>query len=71
MCGNIKKQYQNINQTKLLAIIKYLKIQHNPEYFKLFKINSQTLKRYSGKAQKFILEQIPLIDVEANWRTWK
>ena len=32
MCGNIKKQYQNINQTKLLAIIKYLKIQHNPEY---------------------------------------
>lgn len=71
MCGNIKKQHPNINQTKLLAIIKHLKIQHNPEYFKLFKINSQTLKRYSGKAQKFILEQIPLIDVEANWRTWK
>ncbi len=71
MCENLKQQYAFLNQTILLAIIKHLKIQSNLEYFKSFKINSQELKRYSGRAQSFILSKIPTLDVENNWRQWR
>ena len=38
------------------------------EFYKEIKLNSQTHKRYSQNAQTFLLEQIPLLDVEHNWR---
>lgn len=70
LCNNISKKYP-ISTTKMQAVIKHLGIKENLDYYKEFKIDSQLHKRYSGMAQKYILEQIPQLDIENNWRIWK
>lgn len=70
LCNNIAKKYP-ISTTKLQAVIKHLEIKTNAEYYKEIKIESQLHKRYSGKAQKYLLEQLPKLDVENNWRNWR
>ena len=68
MTTNIQQHFAYITTTKLLKVINHLHLQDNPEFYKEIKLNSQTHKRYSQNAQTFLLEQIPLLDVEHNWR---
>lgn len=68
MTANIAQQFNFITAPKLLAVIRSLNIQNSPEYYKEIKLNSQTHKRYSIKAQAYLIEKIPELDVENNWR---
>lgn len=71
MAENIAKTFSYITEPKLLAVIKHLRIRDNSEYYKEIQIGKQIHKRFSGKAQRYLMEQIPLLDVENNWRAWK
>lgn len=58
---------------KLLAVIKELKMQENPDYFKEFRFGSTNHKRYSPKALDFIKQELPNIDIDKVWNknnTW-
>ncbi|MCR8911669.1 hypothetical protein NW211_06610 [Barnesiella sp. ET7] len=68
MTGNIQKRFPYITTKKLLIVINHLHIQDNSEFYKEIRLNSQIHKRYSQNAQNYLLEQIPLLDVEHNWR---
>ena len=68
MNANIAKRFAYITPPKLLKVIQHLNIQNDTTYYKEIKLNSQTHKRYSVKAQEYLIEQIPLLDVEHNWR---
>lgn len=70
MTENIAKQYKYITTIKLLSVIKHLKIQNNAEYYKEIQIGSQIHKRYSKYAQDYLIEQIPSLNVEQNWRNF-
>lgn len=70
LTNNISKTFP-ITSTKLLAVIKHLGMFENEKYFKEFKISSQIHKRYSAGAQKYLLQQLPQLDVENNWRNWR
>lgn len=70
LCKNIAKKHP-VSTTKLQAVIKHLKVKENLEYYKEFKIDSQLHKRYSGLAQKYLLEQIPNLDIDNYWRMWR
>ena len=62
MTKNISKKYPGITEPKLLAVISHLHIRDNSEYYKEIKIGTQIYKRFSGKAQKYLMEQILLTD---------
>lgn len=64
----LKPSFTFISSTKLLKVIKHLKIQQSAEFYKEIKLKSQTHKRYSQKALEYLKEQMPLLDVENNWK---
>ena len=65
---NIKVIYPFVTGPKLLKLINHLNLQKNPDLFKEIIINSQCHKRYSRKAQDLLVSQIPIVDLESNWR---
>ena len=71
MASNIAKSFPFITEPKLLAIINHLQIRAVADYYKEIKIGKQVYKRFSGNAQKYIMEQLPILDVEKNWRAWR
>ena len=54
---------------KTLAMVKYLDIQTNREYFKPFKFGSVEHKRYSQKAVERIREELPKVSIDEIWKT--
>lgn len=53
---------------RVIAIIKELKMQENPEYFKEFtEFGTFHPKRYSPKALDYLKKQIPNLDIERIW----
>ena len=55
----------NLSRYRVLALVRFLKIQETQDYYDEFVIDSQRFKRYSEKAVEFITAQIPNIDVNA------
>lgn len=68
LVAKLKLKYPYITGPKLLCVIQHLKIQESEMYYKEIKISTLIHKRYSKKALDFLDEQIPLLDVEHNWR---
>jgi hypothetical protein len=57
-----------VGSNKLLAAIKELKIQENPDAFKIIKLSSQIHKRYSPLALDTLMKELPNMDIEAVWQ---
>ena len=57
-----------VGRNKLLAVIKELDLQSDPEYFKEIRIGKSIHKRYSSKALDVLKKQLPQLDLEAVWR---
>jgi len=53
---------------KTVAVVDYIELRKDPEYYKEFKIGSQTHKRYSPKAIEKIKEVMKRESVDAIWR---
>lgn len=60
---------QNVGVTRprVLAIIEYLKLRENPDFYKEFRISSQLYKRYSQKAAEKIREALKRESAEDIW----
>lgn len=57
----------NMTMPKALAIVKHLKLQEDPEYFKEFVFGSVHHKRYSPKALDKIKKELPNLDINEIW----
>jgi hypothetical protein len=57
-----------IGSNKLLAVIRELKIQENPDAFKEIKMGSQTHKRYSPLALDTLKKELPKLNIEDIWQ---
>jgi hypothetical protein len=60
-----------IGRNKIRAIVHYLGLQKDPEYFKEFCHKSIRYKGYTPKALEKIKEALPVIDVEQMWQDYK
>lgn len=56
-----------VGQNKLLAAIKELKIQENPDAFKAITMSSQIHKRYSPLALDILKKELPKLDMDEVW----
>lgn len=56
-----------LTSAKLLAVIRHLKLQDSPEYFKVFTMGKSRFKRYSQKALIRLQTEIPNLDIQAIW----
>ncbi len=52
---------------KTLAVILYLKLQEDPEYFKVIRVGAQHYKRYSAKVIDRIKKTLPELDMDEVW----
>lgn len=57
----------SLSVPKLLAIIKYLKIQEDKEYFKEFNIGKTKFKMYSPKALDLLKKELPKLNIQEIW----
>lgn len=61
----------SVTMPKTLAIVRYLKLQDDPEYFKEFSFGSSHFKRYSLKALDKIKKELPNLDINEIWNKHK
>lgn len=61
----------SLTQPKLLAVIEHLKIQENPDFFKLIQVRSQKHKSYSPKALDYLKKKLPELDIKEIWNNRK
>lgn len=64
-------QKVKLSVPKTLAVIKELKIQGNPEYFKEISIGANKFKQYSPKALNYLKNELPKINLEEIWNKHK
>ena len=57
-----------IGRNKLLAVIKELGLQLDPDYFKEIRIGKSSHKRYSPKALDVLTRRIPQLNIEDVWQ---
>lgn len=60
-----------LGNNKALAVVRHLKLQDDPEFFKVVKVGRQTFKRYSAKAIDAAKKALPTLDIDAVWKTHK
>ena len=58
-------QKLGLSPFKALALIRYLKLQLDPDCYSEFEIGSQRFKRYSPQALNTLKKRLPHLDVEA------
>jgi len=58
-----------LTRPKTIAMIRYLKIEENEDYFKIIKIDKVEFKRYSQKVIQLISEELPKVSIEEIWKT--
>lgn len=63
-------RHLSIGPNRLLAVIRHLHLQDQPDYFKEFRIGSSRHKRYSQKALQRLRDEIPELDMTAVWQQW-
>lgn len=61
-------QKSNLTRPRLIALVRYLKLQRDGEYYKEFVIDGVQHKRYSPKALEKIREVLPETDMEQVWK---
>ena len=61
----------NMTIPKTNAIVRHLKLQDDPEYFKEFTLGSAHFKRYSPKALDKIKKELPNLEVNEIWNKQK
>lgn len=59
----------DLTRNKALAMVRYLRIQDDPECFKIVKIGKVEFKRYSQKALERIREGLPEVSIDEIWKT--
>ena len=52
---------------KMLAVVRFLKLQEDEDCFKVFQLGKSTFKRYSPKAVAKIQEALPALDMNKVW----
>ncbi len=57
-----------VSNVKLLAVIKELRLQENPEAFKEIKIGKQIYRRYSPLALDVLKKDLPKLNIETIWQ---
>lgn len=57
-----------LGRNKTLAMVKYLRIQDNPDCFKIVKIGKAEFKRYSQKVAELIKEELPKVSIDEVWK---
>lgn len=60
-----------ITVPKTGALIRYLKIKQNPEYFKEIKLRSTPYEQYSQKALQHLREEVSKVNMEEVWKMHK
>lgn len=70
-CLGLKQVAEQVGLTspKTLAMVRYLGMQSNRDYFKSFKLGSVEYKRYSQKAVECIKKELPKVSVDEIWRS--
>jgi len=56
---------------RILSVVKHLRLQDDPQYFKEFAIGTQHFKRYSLQALDRIRKELPNLDLEEIWANYK
>ncbi|KAB1441536.1 DUF3644 domain-containing protein [Pseudodesulfovibrio senegalensis] len=64
-------QSLGVSHVKLLAVVGHLKLQDDPDYFKLIKIGKSKHKRYSAKATKVLSDFLNNNDLDQFWEEQK
>jgi hypothetical protein len=57
-----------LSTPKALAVVRAMKIQNDPEFFKVIRIKSAEFNRYSAKGLDAIKRALPTISIEQAWR---
>ncbi len=63
-------QHVGLSAPKTLAVVRYLGLQNDDEYYKEFKIGSQIFKRYSRKTIDRIRRELPSLDLAMVWASY-
>ena len=63
--------HTGLTQPKCLAVIRYLQLQDDEDYFKLIRIGTQAHKRYSQQALHRIREELPAMNIDEVWRDFR
>ena len=64
-------EHLDLSGPRTTALIRYLKLQDDPEYFKEFQIMSQHFARYTQKALERLQKELPQVDMEEVWPKYK
>ena len=60
-----------ITRSKTLALIRHLKLQQNPECFRIIKVGSSEHKRYSQKALGLLRTELKDVDMHKVWNEYR
>lgn len=56
---------------RTLAVVRYLQLQSDEQYFKELRIGGTTFKRYSQRALERIREELPTLDMDEVWERYR
>jgi len=59
-----------LTNNKMIAVVRALKVQSNPDYFKIFKIGKVTHKRYSINCLDYLHKGLPGLDLDSVWEKY-
>lgn len=60
-----------ITNMQLYSVVKALKVQDSPEYFKEIRVGKTLFKRYSPKCLSYLKKQIPNLDLDSIWQEYR
>ncbi len=63
-------RHVGLTTSRATAVIRALKLQSDPEYYKAIQIGAVRYQRYSGKAVERVKGELPNLDMDAVWREW-
>jgi hypothetical protein len=58
-----------LTEPKTIALVRFLKIQENEEYYKEIRVGKSTFKRYSSKALDTLKRGLKAVNMEEVWAT--
>jgi hypothetical protein len=59
-----------LTNSKMLAVVKALKVQSNSDYFRVFIIGKVMHKRYSIKCLDYLHKELPSLDIDRIWKSY-
>jgi hypothetical protein len=64
-------QKVGLNLARTLAVVDHLHIRQKADWYKEFRIGTQTYKRYSPRALEIIKESLPPLEMERTWAEYR